>query len=199
MSEESVMQLSQIDFSNPMVIAVIAVAVLAIILVIALVVAKRKKDKARLRERFGAEYDRTVLEQGSEAKAAEKLAEREARVEKLKIVELSSSQRERYIADWTGVQSRFLDHPKGALMEADELVASILTARGYAGAEFERAAEDVSVAHPRVVQEFRSAHATAVRTGRGEASTEEMRTAMLQYRSLFDELVGAPHMVRAAG
>ena len=192
------MQLSQIDFSNPMVIAVIAVAVLAIILVIALVVAKRKKDKERLRERFGSEYDRTVLEQGSEDKAAAKLAEREARVEKLKILELTTSQRERYMADWSGVQSRFLDHPKGALMEADELVASILTARGYAGAEFEQAAEDVSVAHPRVVQEFRSAHATALRTGRGEASTEEMRTAMLQYRSLFDELVGAPHVVRVA-
>jgi hypothetical protein len=181
----------QIDFSNPTVIIILVVAVVAIVLCIGLVVEKRKKDKARLRERFGTEYERVVIESGSEDKAAARLAEREARVEKLKLVELNPAQRERYLADWSGVQSRFVDHPKGALVEADELVSSILKARGYTGTEFERAAEDVSVAHPRVVGDFRAAHAITVRTGRSEASTEEMRTAMLQYRLLFDELVGA--------
>lgn len=181
----------QFDFSNPTVIIVLVVAVVAILVCIGLVVEQGRKKKARLRERFGAEYERAVIESGSEQKAEARLAEREARVEKLKIVELNAVQRERYLADWSGVQSRFVDHPKGALVEADELVSSIMKARGYTETEFERAAEDVSVTHPRVIGDFRAAHATAVRTGRGEASTEEMRTAMLQYRSLFDELVGA--------
>jgi hypothetical protein len=87
------------------------------------------------------------------------------------------------------VQSRFVDHPRGAVTEADELVSSLLKARGYPVADFDQRAADISVNHPRLVEYYRSAHGVAVRLGKDEASTEDLRTAMIQYRSLFDELV----------
>jgi hypothetical protein len=61
--------------------------------------------------------------------------------------------------------------------------------RGYPVADFDQRAADISVGHPRVVENYRSAHAIALRVGKGEDSTEELRSAMIHYRSLFDELV----------
>jgi hypothetical protein len=179
----------QIDFSSPTVMIAIAVAVLLLVIVIAVIVQSRKKASNKLRQRFGAEYDRTVIETGSERKAELKLAERQAQVEKLKLRELGVAQRDRFVSDWNLVQSRFVDHPKGAVMEADELISSLLQARGYPASSFEQSAEFISVDHPRMIEQYREAHAIAVRSGRGEASTEELRTAMIQYRTLFDELV----------
>ena len=187
----------QLDFSDPKVIIGIAVAVLVLVIVIALIVQSRRRASARLREKFGTEYDRTVAETGSAHKAEVKLAERQAEVAKLRLRELGPVQRERFVADWNVVQLRFVDHPKGALTEADELVASLLQARGYPASSFERSAEFVSVDHPRLIDEYRSAHAVAERSGRGEASTEELRTAMIKYRSLFDELVQVETAVRS--
>jgi hypothetical protein len=163
---------------------------LAIILVIAIAVHKRN-TAARLRKKFGTEYDRTVHELGSERKAQTALADREARVQKMKLHELGAIQRERFLADWNIVQSRFVDHPKGAVIEADELVTSLLRARGYPVSDFEHNAEDISVDYPRMVETYRSAHSIAVLSARGEASTEELRNAMIHYRTMFDELVKA--------
>ncbi len=89
------------------------------------------------------------------------------------------------------MQSRFVDHPKAAVTEADDLVNAILTARGYPQAGFDQRAADVSVTYPRVMENYRVAHDIAVRPGRPEATTEELRTAMIQYRAIFDELVQA--------
>jgi hypothetical protein len=141
------------------------------------------------RNRFGPEYDRAVLEHGSERKAEAKLADRETRVKHLKIRALTAAERGRFFADWQSVQSRFVDHPKSAVTEADELVSSLMQARGYPVADFDQRAADISVDHPRLVENYRSAHGVAVRLGRDEASTEDLRTAMIQYRNLFDELV----------
>jgi hypothetical protein len=166
------------------------VVILAIILVaVVIYVSNRRKTKANLKQRFGTEYDRAVLQHGSESKAEAALESREARVEHLNIRELTTPERERYVADWQLVQSRFVDHPKGAVIEADELVASLMNARGYPVADFEQRAADVSVNHPRVVDYYRSAHDVALRLGRDEATTEDMRNAMIQYRTLFDELL----------
>ncbi len=87
------------------------------------------------------------------------------------------------------MQSRFLDHPEAAVTEADDLIAALLEARGYPKDSFEQRAADVSVTYPRVMENYRVAHAIAVRPGRAEASTEELRTAMIQYRTIFDEIV----------
>jgi hypothetical protein len=173
--------MSSIDFSNPMVIAALAVVVLAIIVAIAIAVHKRNTS-AHLRTKFGPEYER---------KAEAVLAERETRVSKLKLRELGAAQRDRYIADWNIVQSRFVDHPRGAVIEADELVTSLMRARGYPVTGFEQGAEDISVDYPGMTESYRSAHAVATLSARGEASTEEVRNAMIHYRSLFDELAKA--------
>ncbi len=177
------------ELTNPRLIAGALAIVLIVVVAVALYLRKRRKTTAGLRARFGPEYDQAVLTHGSERKAETKLADRETRVEALKIRELGATERERYIVDWQTVQSRFVDHPKGAVTEADELVSSLLRARGYPVADFEQRAADISVNHPRLVEYYRSAHGVAVRLGRDEASTEDLRTAMIQYRSLFDELV----------
>jgi hypothetical protein len=110
-------------------------------------------------------------------------------VENLKIRNLGATERERFVAEWQSVQSHFVDHPKAAVTEADELVSSLIQARGYPVADFDQRAADMSVRHPRLVEQYRSAHGVAVRPGTDESSTEDLRTAMIQYRTLFDELV----------
>jgi hypothetical protein len=174
--------------SNPKLIAIAIAVALLIVVAVVLYTRKRKKTTTALRQRFGPEYDRAVLQQGSERKAEAKLADREARVEMLKIRDLDLAEREGYLSRWQGVQSRFVDYPKGAVTEADELVCSLMQARGYPVTDFDQRAADISVDHPRVVENYRSGHGVALRLGNGEVSTEELRTAMLHYRSLFDEL-----------
>jgi hypothetical protein len=169
-----------------------AVAVLLLIVVgVALYIRKRRKTSAELRNRFGPEYQWAVQKHGSERKAEAQLAGRETRVEMLKIRDLDLIERERYLREWQTVQSRFVDYPKGAVTEADELVCSLMRTRGYPVADFDQRAADISVDHPQVVENYRSAHKIALSLGRGEASTEELRTAMIHYRSLFDELAQA--------
>ncbi|MFY9744874.1 MAG: hypothetical protein WA891_05645 [Acidobacteriaceae bacterium] len=187
------------ELMNPRLIAGAIAIALIIVVAVALYLRKRRKTTEGLRSRFGAEYDQAVLTHGSERKAEAKLADRETRVEGLNIRELGAAERERFIADWQVVQSRFVDHPKGAVTEADELVSSLLKARGYPVADFDQRAADISVNHPRLVEYYRSAHGVAVRVGKDEASTEDLRNAMIQYRSLFDELVEAktPGVIKA--
>lgn len=126
---------------------------------------------------------------GLKRKAEAKLTDRAARVEMLRIRELDPMERERYVSQWQAVQSRFVDYPKGTVTEADELVCSLMKARGYPVADFDQRAADISVDHPRVVENYRSAHDIALRVGSGGVTTENLRTAMINYRSLFDELV----------
>jgi hypothetical protein len=178
-----------LNLMDPKLIALAVVVVLIIVVGVAFYMRKRKHTTAELRDRFGPEYDRAVKQHGSERKAEAKLTDRETRVELLKIRELDVTERERYLAQWKAVQSRFVDYPKGAVTEADELVCSLMQTRGYPVTDFEQRAADISVDHPRVVENYRSAHAVALQLGKGEASTEDLRTAMIHYRSLFDELV----------
>jgi hypothetical protein len=152
-------------------------------------VRKRKKTTAELRDRFGPEYERAVQTHGSERRAEAKLVDREKRVEKLKIRDLDPTERERFMGQWQSVQSRFIDYPKGAVTEADELVSTLMQTRGYPVADFDQRAADISVDHPLVVDHYRSAREIALRLRKGEASTEDLRTAMIHYRSLFEELV----------
>jgi hypothetical protein len=173
----------------------IAAVILAVVLITVLVLyaRHRKTRTAAFKNRFGSEYDRAVLTHGSSKKAESKLADRENRVEALKIRELGPAERERFLEQWAGVQSRFVDHPKAAVTEADDLINALLLARGYPqnGPQngFEQRAADVSVTYPLVMENYRLANAVAVRPGRIDATTEELRTAMIQYRAVFDELI----------
>jgi len=179
-----------VNLMDPKLIALaVVVVVLVIVAAVALYMRKRRNTTVALKDRFGPEYDRAVKQSGSERKAEAKLADRETRVERLNIRALDLTERERFLAQWQTVQSRFVDYPKGAVTEADELVCSLMQTRGYPVTDFDQRAADISVDHPRVVENYRSAHNIALRLGRGEASTEELRTAMIHYRSLFDELV----------
>jgi hypothetical protein len=124
------------------------------------------------------------------------LEDREKRVEKLKIRDLDPIEHQRFSNQWESVQSRFVDSPKGAVTEADDLVSSLMKARGYPVSDFDQRAADISVDHPRVVENYRSAHEIALRPGKHEATTEDLRTAMIHYRSLFEELVYVAPVVK---
>ena len=185
-----------LDLLDPKVIALAVLLLVLIAVVAVLYIRKRRNATAELRDKFGPEYDRAVLQHGSERKAQAKLEGREKRVEKLNIRDLDPMEHERFLKQWLSTQSRFVDSPKGAVAEADDLVSALMKARGYPMTEFDQRAADISVDHPRVVENYRSAHEIAGRAGKSEATTEELRTAMIHYRSLFEELVELPTVER---
>lgn len=184
-----------LDLLDPKVIVLAAVLIVIVAVLIWLYVRNRRRTTAGLRQKFGSEYDRAVSTHGSGRKAESKLEDREKRVEKLQIRDLDPTEHERFSKQWESVQSRFVDSPRGAVTEADDLVSSVMKTRGYPVSDFEQRAADVSVDHPRVVENYRSAHEIALRLGKEQASTEDLRTAMIHYRSLFEELVQVPTSV----
>jgi type II secretory pathway pseudopilin PulG len=186
----------KLDLLDPMLIVIAVVVILAIVTLAWLYVRKRRSTTAGLKQKFGSEYDRAVLAHGSERKAESKLEDREKRVEKLQIRDLNSTEHERYSKRWASIQSGFVDSPKGAVTEADDLVSSVMEARGYPVSDFDQRAADISVDHPRVVENYRSAHGIALRVGKEQATTEDLRTAMIHYRALFEELVQVPTITK---
>jgi hypothetical protein len=149
----------------------------------------RRKQSHKLQERFGPEYGRTVSELGGRTKGESELKAREKRVERLDILPLAPPEAARFTEAWRALQSRFIDNPKGVVVEAEQLVRELMEKRGYPMGDFERRAGDISVDHPDVVANYRSAQAIAVRDQRGSADTEELRRAVVHYRALFDELL----------
>ena len=182
-----------LDMLDPKMIALAAVVILVVAVLVWLYVRKRSRTSAGLRQKFGREYDRAVLTHGSERKAESKLEAREKRVEKLKIRDLDSTEHDRFSKRWAYVQSQFVDSPRGAVTEADDLVSAVMKARGYPVSDFDQRAADISVDHPRVVENYRSGREIALRVEK--ATTEDLRTAMIHYRSLFEELVQVPTIV----
>src|SRR3954451_1144704 len=180
-----------IDFSNPAVVGVICLVALVIVLAVVWVVTRQRNRRrtAELRARFGSEYDLALREYGSRNKAERALTERLNRVNRMTIRPLTEAEREEYLAEWEAIQARFLDHPRGAVTEADELINSILKARGYEGGPFDRRVADLSVHHSTLVEPYRRANAVTVGAGRNEATTEELRSAMILYRALIEELL----------
>lgn len=166
---------------------IIAAVVLVAVVVIGWAVARKRRTEG-LRNRFGPEYERTVREHGP-GRGESVLLERKERVEKFSIRELGSAEREHFITQWRDVQGRFVDDPQGSVSAADALVVRVMEARGYPMSNFEQRAADISVDHPQVVDNYRATHEIALRHRRGEATTEDLRKAMVYYRSLFDELL----------
>ncbi len=170
-----------------------AIVIIAVIIIVAVAALgwrySRRRRTQHLRERFGPEYDRVVREEGNARRAEGVLEWRTKKREKLRIVPLSGPVRADFANRWTRVQSRFVDDPKGAVADADQLVTEVMHARGYPMSDFDHQAELISVDHPTVVQNYRAAHDIALRHSRGQASTEDLRKAMVHYRSLFDELL----------
>jgi hypothetical protein len=181
--------------STPVVVIGIVAAVL--VLATATVLIIRNQRSKRLRTRFGPEYSRVLGETGSKTQAEEKLEKLERRVERFDLRPLSPVARANFVAAWQKIQSRFVDDPKGALTEADKLIQAVMVARGYAVTEFDQRAADISVNHPVIVEHYRAGHSIALEHSKGRASTEDMRQAMIHYRTLFAELADEPRLTRA--
>jgi hypothetical protein len=188
------MNLSQITTTQ---IGIAIVVLLLLAIGMAIFVSIRKRRTERLRTQFGgSEYARAVEEGGNRRKAEAALAQRSERVDRLHIRPLAAADRARFIESWARVQARFVDGPGGAVTDADQLLGDVMSSRGYPMSEFEQRAADISVDHPMVLDNYRAAHETALRQSRGQARTEDLRQAMLHYRTLFEELVNEPEAAR---
>ena len=173
-------------------IAIVAVALILVAFVAWL--AWSANQSKRLKQRFGPEYDAVLKRTGSKAKAEAELRRRQKRVDSFEIVPLAPAEATRFSQAWTRLQGSFVDDPKGVLIEADRLVRELLAKRGYPVADFELRAADISVDHPVVVNNYRAAQRIVSLDQRGEASTEDLRKAVVHFRALFDELLGTPAM-----
>jgi len=174
---------------NSQTLTIVAVVVAAVVVLAIAWVYTQRQRRLHLRERFGPEYDRAVHEMGEPAKAEAALQERARRVERLDIRTISREQADSFAREWRQIQGRFVDDPSGAVEAADRLVGQVMAARGYPLEDFETRAADLSVDHPRVVENYRIARAVAIRRENGQAETEEMRQAVVNYRTLFEDLL----------
>jgi hypothetical protein len=169
---------------------VLVIAVVIVIAVLAFYLIREQRSR-RLRSRFGPEYEQVMRRYGDRPKAEEALAARERRMEKVSIRPLNHEEHDRFAEQWHLVQARFVDNPAGSIHDADQLVCEVMRTRGYPMTEFEGRAEDLSVDHPHVVKNYRSAHDIALAQEKGQASTEDLRQALVYYRDLFDEMLEA--------
>jgi hypothetical protein len=167
---------------------VLAIVALVVIGVLAWFAMTRRRT-GQLREVFGPEYDRTVEEKEDRRTAESELLERRRRIEGLDIRPLDPTARSSFADRWQAVQARFVDDPKSAVEEADDLVTQVMGERGYPMEDFDQRAADVSVDHPRVVEDYRAAHGISERVRSDDATTEDMRQALVHYRALFSELL----------
>jgi hypothetical protein len=166
----------------------IIVVVLAISSV-ALWMYMQKRRTQKLRSRFGPEYDKAIGEHRDRGHAESELQKRATRVAKFNIHPLKAEDRLKYTEDWRREQSRFVDDPRAAVNQADTLVQEVMQRRGYPVGDFDQSAADLSVDHPRVVENYRIAHEIALRERQGAGDTEDLRKAMVSYRALFEDLL----------
>jgi hypothetical protein len=175
----------------------VAILVVLILLALLAIFAGRQRRSRKLQDTFGPEYDRTVEEAGDRRAAETELRERTERRAGFDIVPLEPEARARYIEAWRNTQAQFVDEPVEATREADRLITSVMRDRGYPVDDFEQRAADISVDHPQVVDDYRAAHVIAAANDRSEASTEDLRQALVHYRSLFEELLEDRHPDRS--
>ena len=161
----------------------IAIGVVAIYLL-------QQNRTRRLKEHFGPEYTRVIEQTGNRSTAEAKLEGRQRRVAKLHIRHLDPNERVQFQENWRDVQAHFVDDTSSAVTEADQLIGQVMIAEGYPMREFEERAADISVDHPVVTENYREGHTIATRNVQGRATTEDLRKAMIHYRTLFEELLG---------
>ena len=166
-----------------------AIVVIAAVAIIVTRSANSRKRTERLKERFGPEYERTVGEAGEQSAAEDELAARERKRDKLDIVPLSPGAREKYADSWRTMQTAFVDNPSSAVGDADRLVTQVMRDRGYPIDDFDHRAGDISVDHPKVVENYRTAHSIYLLQEKGDVGTEDQREAFVHYRALFEKLL----------
>ena len=181
------MDLSAVD---PLVWIIIA-AVVVVAALVALFFVLRKKHRQRtetrrhLRDRFGAEYDRTVGQAKNRKAAEEDLLAREERRASFTVRPVPAEQRDHFRARWEEIQAGFVDAPHATLRQADELLDEVAESRGYPDAARDRRLADLSVDHPAAVERYCSSRPH----GGKDQSTEQLRAALLASRDLFETLV----------
>jgi hypothetical protein len=173
---------------NIMMLIVFLITALAVIAFVAWLYGSRRRSQ-RLREKFGPEYDRALNERGDRRQAETELEARAKRVRLLDIRPLTKVEAATFSEQWRSIQATFVDDPKRAVTDANQLVKEIMQARGYPVGDFERRAADISVDHPNVVENYRKAREIAERNQRGQCTTEDLRKAIVHYRALFEELL----------
>ena len=166
---------------------VIAIAVVVVVALVA--VGARQRRTAVLRDHFGPEYDRTVENREDQRAAEAELRGRQRQRAQFDVRPLPEATRLGFAEEWRELQERFVDQPAQAAGAADALITRVMDARGYPMNDFDTQADLVSVDHPDTVENYRFAHAVQQRAQTQQASTEELREALLRYRSLFDELL----------
>jgi hypothetical protein len=180
--------------TNTLLIILIALAALVILGLGAMYISRRRHS-AELREKFGPEYDYTLDQLGDRKSAETELESREKRLDNLEIRKLQAEERDIFQREWKDIQSKFVDEPAEAVREADRLIKEIMQARGFPVANFEQRAADISVVYPEVVPNYRDARRIAEKNERDGAETEELRQALVYYRSLFEQLLESKEAV----
>ena len=182
-----------------MTIPFLIIAVVLIVVIMGVILGlsffARRKRSERFQDKYGPEYDRTVQTAGNDKKAQAELNERQKHVETLDIRPLSDSEREGYLAEWTAIQAKFVDQPGQATVEADHLIMKVMQMRAYPVSDFEQRAADISINYPALVSNYRAAREIAIKNEHHQATTEELRQALIHYRSLFDELLKEEEVV----
>jgi hypothetical protein len=168
------------------------IAIIVVIAVVVLVVSAMTMTRRRLQHRFGPEYDRVVEEKRGQFRAAAELARRERRVQRLRIRPLTASARAEYAAEWRAVQEGFVDQPLHSVTDGQDLLASVMKERGYPAEDADQIAADLSVAHAATLGHYRAAQEIGADAERGDASTEDLRQALIHVRAVFGELLGKP-------
>jgi hypothetical protein len=196
---------------------IILAIVLAVIVVLGAAVLIRRtgtRDQGRdLRRRFGPEYDRVAAQRGDQTAAEQELAERVREHDALNLRPLAQDERERYERTWNSVQERFIEDPRGATQQADQVISGLLTAIGYPSDDREKQLELASVDHAYALSDYREARELAQRglngdgvvarretgaaDGAVDSSTETLRQALLHYRVMFNDLLGHAGAERA--
>lgn len=174
---------------NPTALITVVIVIGAILGAVAAYIFQRYRS-LRLSRRFGREYSRTIAETGSQWKAEAALELRGKRVRQLHIRPLDRSKRKHFLHSWRELEGRFIDNPNETLVQANRLISRVMSAEGYPVLDFEQQAADVSVDHAGVVESYREGHRIAVKHAQGRANIEDLRLAMLQYRTFFEDLVG---------
>jgi len=172
---------------SPVIWIAIAVALLIVVILIAVFAGRTRRS---LRRRFGNEYDRAVAQHDSREAAHADLQARIERRSGYDVRDLDDSAALAYVERWRGIQRRFVEDPATGLLEADTLVVEVAEQRGYPAQGWDRQAADISVDHADAMDDYRRARAVAYDTRDGAAGTEEMRSALLRYRAMFERLVG---------
>jgi len=171
-------------------IVVIILIVLVLVIIAAIVYGVQVTRRKQLQNTFGPEYDRVVADTGSRSDGEKELREREKRHAELELKPLSEESQATYAAAWEEVQIDFVDSPAQAVSTADDLVTRLITERGYPTADYDEQLANLSVEHARTLGHYRDAHAISQRSAKGEASTEDLRQALVHYRALFADLLG---------